>query len=128
METLRQRIPVRVGTSKSFTANMVVEYLALKSEVKEREERIEELRGVLLKETRAADGVLEIGDHKLTLEVRRSLSWSLDTVKDIFASKWTEYIEANSKLLRVRASEADAKGAMLMATASVKETEALRVE
>lgn len=103
---------------------LALEYLDIKSAEDALAKRKEAMQSAVREAM--TDGVLETRLGTFALSARKSYSWSLPIVREIMGDAlYLGFVRADDKLLRVRASETDAIGCSLMATAQVAESESL---
>lgn len=101
-------------------------YLTIQEQEKNLEERKAAIRAEVVRRMAGAGSDRLATRHgSFRLERRRSLSWSLDDLKAAFGPKWTAFVKADDKLVRVKMEEGGAVGDRLAKAAGVKVVEAV---
>jgi len=97
------------------------------AEVQAEEKALAERKSALQSEVRARliDGKLETGAGTFRLEERKSLSWSVEDVKDIMGRAWTSFVKADDAVLRERMRSGDVTSEILAKFAAVRTVEAI---
>lgn len=108
----------------SVTDSLAQRYLALKEQQVAIEAELEEVKEEVKAQVNR-DGVLSTSLGDFVLQTRKTLSWSLDTVKDIFGTKWTNFVAPDTKTLKARMEQKDEAARLLEIEAKVAVTEAV---
>lgn len=113
---------IKVSTTVKTADLLAAEYLAIREAQAQLDARKEAVQSEV--RTLMTDGTLQTNTGTFSLQLRRSLDWSLDAVKDIMGRNWTAFVKADAALLKERMKTVDEIGVALTATATVKEVEA----
>ena len=114
-------------TKKPLTTtadDLAAKYLIIQDEIKLLEQRKSELQEIIYA-IMGNEKQIDTQFGSFIIQERRTLSWSLDSVRDVMGKTWPAFVKADDKILRARMATKDNIGCLLESTAKVALTNAL---